>query len=167
MSQEQARYVIMRKLTQSGLLWLLLSCVILLADRYSKIWMLDNLSVGEPIALLPVLNLTLAYNTGAAFSFLNSAGGWQQYFLGGLAGVVSFFIFGCLLKQPRHDYWQNCALSLILGGAIGNVWDRLSYGHVIDFINFHINDWHFAIFNIADAAICVGAFMLIIYWLIP
>lgn len=157
----------MRKLTQSGLMWILLSCVILLIDRYSKVWMLDNLTIGEPIALLPVLNLTLAYNTGAAFSFLNSAGGWQQYFLGGLAMVVAIFIFGCLLKQPRNDYWQNIALSLILGGAIGNVWDRFSYGHVIDFINFHVNDWHFAIFNVADAAICVGAFMLILYWLKP
>jgi len=157
----------MRKLTQSGLIWLLLSCVIIALDRYSKIWMLEHLTLGEPVRLLSFLNLTIAYNTGAAFSFLNSAVGWQQYFLGGLACLVAVFILGCLYKLPRHDYWQNAALAMIFAGAIGNAWDRVDYFHVIDFVDFHLDAWHFAIFNVADASICVGAFMLIILWLWP
>lgn len=157
----------MRKLYQSGLVWLLLSCVLLALDRYSKVWMLSHLSLGEPVALSSFLNLTLAYNTGAAFSFLNSAGGWQQYFLGGLAMTVAVFILGCLYKLPRDDYWQNAALSMIFAGAVGNAWDRVDYGHVIDFINLHIGDWHFAIFNVADSAISAGAMMLILLWLRP
>lgn len=154
------------KVMTSGLVWLLLSVMVLTIDRDSKIWMLDHLTFGEPQPLLPFLNLTLAYNTGAAFSFLNSASGWQHFLLGGLAIVVTIFIIAWLAKLPRNSYWQNIALSLILAGALGNAWDRVLYGHVIDFINFHLGSWHFAIFNVADSAICVGAFMLIILWLV-
>ena len=155
----------MHKLMSSGLVWLVLSVIIIVIDRNSKIWMMDHLQFGEPVALLPFLNLTLAYNTGAAFSFLNSASGWQHYLLGGLALGVAIFITSWLMRLPRQQYWQNIALSLILAGALGNAWDRVSYGHVIDFINFHVGSWHFAIFNVADSAICVGAFMLIVMWL--
>lgn len=155
----------MSKVMTSGLVWLVLSVIVIMVDRDSKIWMMDHLLFGEPVALLPFLNLTLAYNTGAAFSFLHTASGWQHFLLGGLAVVVSIFIIACLATLPRQHYWHNMALSLIVGGALGNAWDRVSYGHVIDFVNFHIGDWHFAIFNVADSAICVGAFMLIVMWL--
>jgi signal peptidase II len=155
----------MRKLFSSGFAWLFLSVIVIIADRYSKLWVIDHLQMGEPLELLPWLNMTLAYNTGAAFSFLGNASGWQHYVLGGLALVVSLYIVIWLLRSPRTQSWQNCALSLILAGALGNVWDRFSYGHVIDFVDCHINDWHFAIFNVADAAISVGAFMLIVLWL--
>lgn len=155
----------MSRVLTSGLVWLVLAVIIIAIDRNSKIWMMDHLQFGEPVALLPFLNLTLAYNTGAAFSFLNSASGWQHYLLGGLAISVSAFIIAWLAKLPRNDYWHSIALSLILAGALGNAWDRLLYGHVIDFVNFHLGDWHFAIFNVADSAICVGAFMLIVMWL--
>lgn len=154
----------MNKLLSSGIVWLVLSVMILIIDRNSKIWMMDHLQMGEPLSLLPFLNLTLAYNTGAAFSFLNSASGWQHYLLGGLALGVAIFIISCLLRAPRNHYWQNIAMSLILAGALGNALDRVLYGHVIDFVNFHIGDWHFAIFNVADSAICIGAFMLILMW---
>lgn len=149
----------------SGLVWLLLSTLVLLVDRGSKIWMLDHLTLGDPLTLLPFLNLTLAYNTGAAFSFLNSASGWQHFVLGGLALAVSIYILIWLAKSPRQQYWQNIALCLIFAGALGNAWDRILYSHVIDFINFHLGDWHFAIFNVADSAICIGAFMLILKWM--
>lgn len=154
------------RLMSSGLVWLVLSILVLWIDRGSKIWMMEHLQFGEPVTLLPILNLTLAYNTGAAFSFLNSASGWQHFVLGGLALAVTIFIIGWLAKLPRQSYWQNIALALILGGALGNAWDRVLYGHVIDFVNFHIGDWHFAIFNVADSAICVGAFMLIMMWML-
>jgi signal peptidase II len=157
----------MRKLSESGMAWLLLSLMILVIDRYSKMWMLDHLMLGEPLTLLPVLNLTLAYNTGAAFSFLHNASGWQQYLLGGLATGISIFILLYLFNASSKERWQNAALSLILAGAIGNAWDRVLYGHVIDFISFHVGEWHFAIFNIADSAICVGAFLLILLWIKP
>ena len=155
----------MNRAMTSGLVWLFLAAIIIFMDRDSKIWMMNHLQFGEPVALLPFLNLTLAYNTGAAFSFLHSASGWQHYLLGGLAVVVAIFIITWLARLPRSQYWQCVALSLILAGALGNAWDRMLYGHVIDFVNFHVGDWHFAIFNVADSAICVGAFMLIVMWL--
>lgn len=150
---------------RSGLPWLWLSLIILLLDRYSKVWMADHLILGEPLRVLPVLNFTLAYNTGAAFSFLHDASGWQQYLLGGLALVVTLSIVIWLARLPRKAYWQNTALSLILAGALGNAWDRVMYAHVIDFVSLHWNSWHFAIFNVADAAICTGALMLILMWM--
>lgn len=155
----------MSRVWTSGLVWLVLSVIILVIDRDSKIWMVDHLQFGEPVALLPFLNLTLAYNTGAAFSFLHTASGLQHYLLGGLAVGVAIFIIATMMRLPRSQYWQNTALSLILAGALGNAWDRVLYGHVIDFVNFHVGDWHFAIFNVADSAICIGAFMLILMWL--
>lgn len=157
----------MRKVMNSGMVWLILSVIVLAIDRYSKMWMMDHLLIGEPVTILPVLNLTLAYNTGAAFSFLHSASGWQQYLLGGIAVCISIIILGYLFKSSRRERWQNLALSLIFAGAVGNAWDRVLYGHVIDFISFHLGEWHFAIFNIADSAICIGAFMLILLWIKP
>lgn len=148
----------------SGLVWLLLSVMVLLLDRGSKIWMMDALMPGESLPLLPFLNFTLAYNTGAAFSFLHNASGWQHFFLGGLAVGVTLIILVWLSRLPRRDWWHNIALTLILAGALGNAFDRVLYGHVVDFIDFHLGDWHFAIFNVADSAICIGAFMLILLW---
>lgn len=153
------------KVFASGLPWVLLSVLILLLDRESKSWILGHVAYGEPVILLPFLNLTLAYNTGAAFSFLDSASGWQHYFLGGLAFAVTLLILNWLYQSQRQQYWQNIALSLIAAGALGNAWDRILYGHVIDFVNFHVGDWHFAIFNLADSAICVGAAMMILMWM--
>lgn len=149
----------------SGLVWLWLAVIVIIIDRLSKVWVLHNLTFFEPVAVLPFFNLTLAYNTGAAFSFLNKASGWQNWFLGGLAICISIIIILWLARTPRRETWMNIALSLIVAGALGNVWDRMLYGYVVDFLSFHWGDWHFAIFNIADAAICIGSFMLIWYWL--
>lgn len=157
----------MKKFTSSGLLWLWLTALVIVLDRLSKLWVLDHLVLYEPLEVLPIFNLTLAYNTGAAFSFLNSMSGWQNWFLGGLAFIVSVMILVWLASLPARAVWKNLALCLILGGALGNAWDRLTYGYVIDFLSFHLGTWHFAIFNVADSAICIGAFMLFFCWLKP
>ena len=154
----------MKGMRHSGLVWVILSVMILMADRWTKLYMLNHLTLGEPRTVFPVLNFTLAFNTGAAFSFLHNASGWQNIFFSGLAAVVSIVILKWLWEHPAREWWSNAALSLILGGALGNVWDRLTYGYVIDFIDFHWQGYHFAIFNVADTAVCVGAAMMILYW---
>ncbi len=154
----------MRKIFASGLGWIWITILVIALDRYSKEWVVNHILLGDPLEILPFFNFTLAFNTGAAWSFLHSAAGWQNWLLGGTAIVVSGVILYWLAKTSVKEYWSNIALALILGGAIGNVWDRILYAHVIDFLDFHWGDWHFAIFNIADSAISVGAFMLIVHW---
>ena len=155
----------LKRIFQSGLCWLWLAIVVIAIDRYTKYWMTHHLVLGEPLEVLSIFNLTLAYNTGAAFSFLHSASGWQNWLLGGFAALVSVMILVALYRSRATEYWYNIALCFILGGALGNAWDRALYGYVIDFLNFHLGHWHFAIFNIADSAISVGAFMLLFYWM--
>jgi len=155
---------VMQRVRSSGLVWLWLVLVVLVLDRYSKIWVIDHLVFFEPMKLLPFLNFTLAYNTGAAFSFLHAASGWQHWVLGGLAVVVSAIVFVWLSRLSSRARWMNIALCFIMAGALGNAFDRVLYGYVIDFIDFHIGDWHFAIFNVADSAICIGGFMLVCDW---
>lgn len=157
--------IFLSRFKSTGLVWLWLTVLLVIVDRWSKIWVTDHLYAFNPLEVTSFLNLTLAYNTGAAFSFLHSASGWQNWLFGILAAVVSVFIIVWLSRLPRVAWWQSSAMCLILSGAIGNAWDRITYGYVIDFIDFHIHDWHFAIFNIADSAICVGAFMLVFCWL--
>lgn len=153
-----------RVFAASGLVWIWITFIVVALDRYSKYWVENNITPHEPLVIFPFFDLTLAYNTGAAFSFLHSASGWQNMMFIGLAFTVSLFIFIWLCKSPARSCWMNVALCLVLGGALGNAWDRLIYGYVIDFFHFHLNDWHFAIFNVADSAICVGAIMLILRW---
>ena len=153
-----------KKLSSSGLMWLWLPLLIIVIDHATKLWVMDHLIAFEPLKVLPIFNLTLAYNKGAAFSFLHNASGWQNLLLGGLAVLVSIAILGWLFQTSVRDYWLNIALCLILAGALGNAWDRVLYGYVVDFFDFHLGDWHFAIFNVADSAICVGAFMLFWHW---
>lgn len=154
----------LKKFYSTGLSWLWLSVLVIALDRISKIWMVQHLALHEPVRILPVFNLTLAYNTGAAFSFLHNASGWQNWFLGGLAVVVSLFVLFWLAKLPARQRWLDAALCLVLGGALGNAWDRVLYHYVIDFLSFHLDGWYFAIFNLADSAICIGAFMLFWSW---
>ncbi|OGT42783.1 MAG: signal peptidase II [Gammaproteobacteria bacterium RIFCSPHIGHO2_12_FULL_37_34] len=156
----------LKKIFSSGFAWLWLAIVILALDRFAKIWVIDHLIMGEPFSILPIFNLTVAFNTGAAFSFLNSASGWQNIFLGSLAVVVSVVILVWLWRLSVRDYWLCISLNLILGGALGNVWDRVLYGYVVDFFDFHLGDWHFAIFNMADSAITIGAGMMLLHWLV-
>ena len=154
-----------RLFLSTGLSWLWLSVLIIALDRYSKDWVMHHLVYLQPLKILPVLNFTLAYNTGAAFSFLHAMSGWQNILFGGLAIIVSFVVLVWLGRSPKQERWVNAAMSLILAGALGNAWDRFLYAFVIDFIDVHWGDWHFAIFNVADSAICVGAFMLFLKWM--
>ena len=145
-----------------------LAALVLILDQISKYFVLLHLNLFQPIEITPFFNLTLAYNTGAAFSFLNQAGGWQQW----LFGIVAVFVCGVILcwihRLPIQRLGRITALSLILGGAIGNLVDRIYYGYVVDFIDLHINQYHWPVFNIADTAITVGAIVLIILlWLQP
>lgn len=151
-------------ISSTGLRALWLTLLVLGLDRASKLWIIYHLNFFDPLQILPIFNLTLTYNTGAAFSFLHSAGGWQNIFLGSLAVFVSGIILYWLYKSSYRERLLNAALALVLGGALGNLWDRLLYHHVIDFFDFHYGAWHFAIFNVADSAICVGGFLLCIHW---
>jgi len=155
---------ILKKFYASGLAWLWIAILVIVIDRYSKIWVIDHLTFQEPLRILPFLNLTLALNTGAAFSFLHTASGWQNWLLGGLAIIISVLMVFWLAKLSARACWMSIALSLVLGGALGNAWDRILYGYVIDFLSFHLGNWYFAIFNLADSAICVGAVMICLQW---
>lgn len=148
--------------SSNQLRWLWLSLMIILIDQVSK-WFLDHqLSINEPYPLVSFFNIILEHNKGASFGFLQSAGGWQRWLFVAIALVISMMIFVLLYKLPRNKNWQALAMSLVLGGALGNLIDRVRFGYVIDFFDFHINNWHFATFNIADSAICVGVALWIL-----
>ena len=148
--------------TPGGLRWLWLAAGVFVLDQFSKYLAVNGLVLHEMVPLLPSLNLMLAYNTGAAFSFLSSASGWQRWFFVILALTVSIVLMLWLRRLGSGQRLQAIALALILGGALGNVWDRLAYGYVIDFIDVYYHNWHWPVFNIADSAISVGAVLLII-----
>jgi len=141
--------------------WLLLSILVVVVDALSKAWIKKQLLVGMSYALLPLLNVTLAYNRGAAFSFLNTSDGWQQWLFGLIALVVVIILLAWMVSLPRSKNWQAAAAALIIGGAIGNLISRVYYGYVVDFIDFHLGSWHWPAFNVADSAIFVGVVMLI------
>lgn len=142
--------------------WLWLSLLVLVLDQTSKLLVDASLQLYESIPLMPYFNLTYARNTGAAFSFLSDAGGWQRWLFAGLAVVMSGFIAGWLKKLGGHETLMAVALSLVLGGAIGNLIDRVAYGYVIDFLDVYYQDWHWPAFNIADSAICIGVAIMLL-----
>lgn len=145
-----------------NLRWLWITVVIIALDQLTKVIATNTLEMYRPVAVFPSFNFTLAHNTGAAFSFLSDAGGWQRWFFTAIAIVVSVVIVVWLKKLRGDQAWLSIALTLILGGAIGNVWDRITLGYVIDFLDFYYGDWHWPAFNVADSAITVGAVMLAI-----
>ena len=142
--------------------WLGLSALVILLDQLTKLIAVNSLALYESIAIFPGFNLTLLYNTGAAFSFLSNAGGWQRWFFIGLAMLISLFIVFWMRSLKKDNYWLLVALALVLGGAIGNVIDRIYLGYVIYFIDIYYQTNHWPAFNIADSSITIGAIMLII-----
>ncbi len=142
----------------NALIWLLLSAVIIIADQWSKAWVLSSLPEYEPVVVIEGFwNWYRTYNTGAAFSFLSDAGGWQLWFFTalavGISGLMAYWMWG-----TARGAWRSAVpYALVIGGAIGNVIDRLMHGHVVDFIQWHIGDHYWPSFNIADSAIVVGA----------
>lgn len=150
----------------SALSWLLLSAVIIIADQISKLMVLDHFQLHDTLPLVDgLLSLTLAFNEGAAFSFLSDAGGWQRWFFTVLAVVVSSILIVWLKRTTRGDWRTALPLALVVGGAIGNVIDRVRLGHVVDFIDVHYGTWSFPAFNVADSAISVGAVLLLAFGL--
>ncbi|WP_046384739.1 signal peptidase II [Pseudomonas veronii] len=142
--------------------WLVLSVLVLVIDQVSKAHFEGSLEMFQQIVVIPdYFSWTLAYNTGAAFSFLADGGGWQRWLFALIAVVVSAVLVVWLNRLGRDDTWLAIALALVLGGALGNLYDRIALGHVIDFILVHWqNRWYFPAFNFADSAITVGAIML-------
>lgn len=147
--------------------WLWLSLFVLALDQVTKQVAESSLLVFERLPLLPFLNLTLAYNEGAAFSILSDQGGWQRWFFIILGMSVILFLIHWLRRLGRGELHIAIALSLIIGGALGNVLDRLLFGHVIDFIDFYYADWHWPAFNLADSAIFVGVFLILLDAFLP
>ncbi|MEY3724420.1 MAG: hypothetical protein RLZZ365_355 [Pseudomonadota bacterium] len=141
--------------------YLLLALAVLIADQITKWWAQMSLPMAQPIKVTDFLNWFLIYNPGAAFSFLSQAGGWQRWFFT-VIGIIAAIVIIWLLQKNTHDRPFCLALSLILGGAIGNVLDRLLYGAVVDFIDVHYDGWHWPAFNIADSAISIGATLIVI-----
>lgn len=145
-------------------MWYGLAILLLGVDQWTK-WLAETtLTFHQPVPVIePVLNWTLAYNYGAAFSFLAEAGGWQKWFFAGLALAMSLFLLVYLMRVPRQAKLLSAGLALMLGGAVGNLIDRLLHGHVIDFIHVHYYDaWHYPIFNIADMGITIGVVLIVI-----
>ncbi|VAW58351.1 Lipoprotein signal peptidase [hydrothermal vent metagenome] len=141
--------------------WVWITLLAIALDQASKLLAENFLSYHNPVEIMPMLNFTLIYNPGAAFSFLASQGGWQRWFFLILTSIVSLFIFLWLKKLKSHQTFQYIALALILGGALGNLIDRAIYGHVIDFIDVYYQQHRWPAFNIADSVITIGAFLLI------
>jgi len=141
--------------------WLWLTAAVIVVDQASKQVALATLSLHQPVPVMPLFNITLVYNEGAAFSFLSDAGGWQRWFFSLLAIAISALIVFWIKGLPRDRVWTAAGLALVLGGALGNLIDRLVYGYVIDFIDVYFRTYHWPTFNIADTAITVGAAILI------
>lgn len=148
-------------------LWLLIAVVVVVLDLWTKSLASAALPYGQPVSIFPVLDFTLLHNRGAAFSFLTAAGGWQRWLFIGIAVAVSVLLVAWIYRLKPGEGWMAVALSLILGGALGNLYDRVTLGYVVDFIHVHWGMRYFPSFNLADSAITVGAIMVLIdaFWL--
>lgn len=143
-------------------IWLWLALAVFVLDIATKQLAEMLLVYAQPVEILPVLNFTLLYNPGAAFSFLADQSGWQRWFFTAIKLVVSVMLIVWIIRLPRTLRWLPAALALILGGALGNLFDRVLFGHVIDFISVHWQNAYFPAFNIADSAISIGAMMMVV-----
>ncbi|MCL6416190.1 signal peptidase II [Aestuariirhabdus sp. Z084] len=142
--------------------WLWLTVLVVVLDQLSKHYVVGAFELYERVSVLPMFDFTLAYNTGAAFSFLSDASGWQRWFFAAIALGVSLMLVFWLKSLKQNERWLAIALALVLGGALGNLYDRVVLGHVVDFILVYYQNSYFPAFNIADSAITLGAFMLIL-----
>lgn len=142
--------------------WLWLSVIAVALDQATKLLLVASMKLYESITLVPGFNLVHVRNTGAAFSFLSEAGGWQRWFFAGLAIIISIVLTVWLARLQRNEVLLAVALSLVLGGAVGNLIDRVAYGYVIDFLDFYYNSWHWPAFNVADSAITLGVALMLL-----
>lgn len=142
--------------------WFVFSILVIVLDQASKYWALNTLIPYQPEAVVPMVNFTLAYNTGAAFSFLSGTGDWHRWFFTGFSTLMSCALVVWIIRVPAVARLQLMAISLILAGAVGNLIDRILLGHVIDFVDVYYTHYHWPVFNLADSAICLGALLLLI-----
>ena len=150
----------------NALVWLALSALVIVLDQLTKYFAIELLEPYKAHAVIPgFLNWTLAYNAGAAFSFLHDAGGWQRWLFTGLAIAVSAVLIVWLGRTARGEWRTALPLALVIGGALGNLIDRMRFGHVTDFIEVYYQQWSWPAFNVADSAISVGAVLLILFGL--
>jgi signal peptidase II len=149
------------KSSSTMLPWLGLALLLLIADQFTKVLILGYYRLGDATYVTSFFNVVRVHNTGAAFSFLSSASGWQRWFFTGIGIAAALFILW-MLKSHAGQKLFSFAMACILGGAVGNVVDRALHGYVVDFLDFHYANWHFPAFNIADSAITVGAVCLVL-----
>ncbi|ENM5875305.1 signal peptidase II [Vibrio mimicus] len=151
-------------LKQSGLRWLWLALLVFIADITIKLIVMDKMGYGwaNRIEVLPFFNLLYVHNYGAAFSFLSDQEGWQRWLFTGIAFVVTGMLAYWMRRLSATDKWNNIAYALIIGGAVGNVFDRIVHGFVVDYLDFYWGTYHWPAFNLADSAICIGAAMIIL-----
>lgn len=142
--------------------WLWLSVLVIALDQLTKYFVVNHLEFGQPVSVVPFFNFTLNYNPGAAFSFLGGQSGWQVYLLAAISLVVVAILIVWLGRVKRSDTLMAMGICLIIGGALGNFIDRVRLTYVVDFLDFHVKNWHYPTFNIADSAICVGVFLLVL-----
>ncbi len=162
MSMGLAKCVIMPESSRPMLKWLWLSLLVLVLDQASK-WLVSHvMQLYQSISVMPGFQLTYVHNTGAAFSFLSEAGGWQRWLFALLALAISAVLSIWLMRLKPEEKMMAIALSLVLGGAVGNLIDRLLYGYVIDFLDVYYKTWHWPAFNIADSAICIGVALMLL-----
>lgn len=142
--------------------WLALSVLIVAVDQASKLVASKMLTLHIPVEVVPYLNLTLVHNPGAAFSLFSEMGGWQRWVLLAVTFVVCVFLYSWLRRLDRSETMSSAAIALVIGGAVGNAFDRLAYGYVVDFIDVYYGKYHWPVFNVADAAITVGVLALVL-----
>jgi signal peptidase II len=150
----------MREAAPGWARWLVVSAIVVVLDLATKAWVSRALSYGDVVQVTSFFNIILTHNPGAAFSFLAGAGGWQRWFFTAVAIVISGVLV-IMLRRPHRDWVSPLAMALVLGGAVGNLWDRVTLGHVVDFIQVHAHGYYWPAFNVADSAICVGVALLI------
>nr|WP_053097403.1 signal peptidase II [Candidatus Baumannia cicadellinicola] len=154
--------MIYSKIISTGLSWLWLTLVVLLIDISSKQWIINNFFLGESVSITPCINLLYTYNSGAAFSFLANQNSWNMFLLSFIAMIVSIVLLVMMYNSDYYNRISNIAYAMIIGGALGNLFDRIKYGVVIDFIDVYFDTWHWPIFNIADASICTGVIIIVL-----
>ncbi len=147
---------------RTRVVWYAVAAAVVVLDQWTKAMALQLLMYAEPVVVTGFFNLTLLFNKGAAFSLLSDAGGWQHWLFSGVALVVAALILVWLYRLPAQARLEPWALALVLGGAVGNLIDRLRFGHVVDFIQLHYHEFYWPAFNIADAAITIGAGLLLL-----
>lgn len=149
-------------ISSTGLRWLWLALIILALDLVSKQWVMANFWLGESMAIMPFINLFYSYNSGAAFSFLADESGWQRWIFSLIAVVIIVILLVIMYRSDYRVRLSNAAHAMVIGGALGNFFDRIVHGVVIDFIDIYIGSWHWPTFNIADLAICTGTILIIV-----